>query len=170
MATTAAVSVALPEVKLFDRWGFDDLEWTKRRCHPNWFCWCCKTSSSDISPLRGVNQALYLLTTGARESAFRNIKTIAESTYAIEKKDEIESELLSLQDNPLAPISSCGVKNLSDPRAIRLPSTCCYFINCNIPIRSFGFFVFIPRYAAALDAIIEHFFALLSEVCTEFKQ
>ncbi|KAK9088000.1 hypothetical protein Syun_030394 [Stephania yunnanensis] len=32
----------------------------------------------DISPLRRVNQALYLLTTGARESAFRNIKTVAE--------------------------------------------------------------------------------------------
>jgi small subunit ribosomal protein S5e len=31
-----------------------------------------------ISPLRRVNQAIYLLTTGARESAFRNIKTIAE--------------------------------------------------------------------------------------------
>ncbi|CDP16518.1 unnamed protein product [Coffea canephora] len=30
----------------------------------------------DISPLRRVNQAIYLLTTGARESAFRNIKTI----------------------------------------------------------------------------------------------
>ncbi|KAK9906044.1 hypothetical protein M0R45_000089 [Rubus argutus] len=33
----------------------------------------------DISPLRRVNQAIYLLTTGARE--FR---------YAIKKKDEIE--------------------------------------------------------------------------------
>ncbi|KDO70778.1 hypothetical protein CISIN_1g028585mg [Citrus sinensis] len=32
----------------------------------------------DISPLRRVNQAIYLITTGARESAFRNIKTIAE--------------------------------------------------------------------------------------------
>ncbi|RWR73247.1 40S ribosomal protein S5-like protein [Cinnamomum micranthum f. kanehirae] len=32
----------------------------------------------DISPLRRVNQAIYLLTTSARESAFRNIKTIAE--------------------------------------------------------------------------------------------
>jgi small subunit ribosomal protein S5e len=32
----------------------------------------------DISPLRRVNSAIYLLTTGARESAFRNIKTIAE--------------------------------------------------------------------------------------------
>ena len=32
----------------------------------------------DISPLRRVNQALYLLTTGAREASFRNIKTIAE--------------------------------------------------------------------------------------------
>ena len=32
----------------------------------------------DISPLRRVNQAIFLLTTGARESAFRNVKTIAE--------------------------------------------------------------------------------------------
>ena len=32
----------------------------------------------DISPLRRVNQAIYLLTTGARESAFRNIKTTTE--------------------------------------------------------------------------------------------
>lgn len=49
-------------------------------------------------------QALYLITTGARESSFRNIKTIAEcladeiinaargssNSYAIKKKDEIE--------------------------------------------------------------------------------
>lgn len=32
----------------------------------------------DVSPLRRVNQAIWLITTGARESAFRNIKTIAE--------------------------------------------------------------------------------------------
>merc|ERR1711964_250195 len=58
----------------------------------------------DVSPLRRVNQAIYLLTTGARNSAFRNIKTIAEcladeimncakessNSYAIKKKDEIE--------------------------------------------------------------------------------
>ncbi|XP_023739340.1 40S ribosomal protein S5 [Lactuca sativa] len=58
----------------------------------------------DISPLRHVNQAIYLLTTGACESAFRNVKTIAEcladelinatkgssNSYAIKKKDEIE--------------------------------------------------------------------------------
>merc|ERR1711977_679671 len=58
----------------------------------------------DISPLRRVNQALWLLTTGARESAFRNIKSIAEclaeelqnaakgssNSYAIKKKDELE--------------------------------------------------------------------------------
>lgn len=50
------------------------------------------------------SQALYLITTGARESSFRNIKTIAEcladeiinaargssNSYAIKKKDEIE--------------------------------------------------------------------------------
>ena len=58
----------------------------------------------DISPLRRVNQAIYLLTTGAREAAFRNVKTIAEcladelinaakgssNSYAIKKKDELE--------------------------------------------------------------------------------
>mmetsp|Transcript_1757 Transcript_1757/g.6323 ORF Transcript_1757/g.6323 Transcript_1757/m.6323 type:complete len:130 (+) Transcript_1757:650-1039(+) len=58
----------------------------------------------DISPLRRVNQAIYLITTGAREASFRNIKTIAEcladelinaakgssNSYAIKKKDEIE--------------------------------------------------------------------------------
>ncbi|KAI5394745.1 hypothetical protein KIW84_061386 [Lathyrus oleraceus] len=58
----------------------------------------------DISPLRRVNQAIYLISIGAREAAFRNIKTIAEcladelinaakgssNSYAIKKKDEIE--------------------------------------------------------------------------------
>ncbi|KAK4474121.1 hypothetical protein MN116_003425 [Schistosoma mekongi] len=32
----------------------------------------------DVSPLRRVNQAIYLLCTGAREAAFRNVKTISE--------------------------------------------------------------------------------------------
>ncbi|KAK9712593.1 ribosomal protein S5 [Basidiobolus ranarum] len=58
----------------------------------------------DVSPLRRVNQAVHLLTTGTRESAFRNVKTIAEcladelinaakgsaNSYAIKKKDELE--------------------------------------------------------------------------------
>lgn len=58
----------------------------------------------DVSPFRRVNQALYLLATGAREASFRNVKTIAEcladelinaskgssNSYAIKKKDEIE--------------------------------------------------------------------------------
>jgi len=58
----------------------------------------------DVSPMRRVNQAIYLMTTGARNSAFRNIKSIAEcladevinaandsqNSYAIKKKDEIE--------------------------------------------------------------------------------
>ena len=58
----------------------------------------------DVSPLRRVNQAIWLLCTVAREAAFRNIKTIAEcladelinaakgssNSYAIKKKDELE--------------------------------------------------------------------------------
>ena len=32
----------------------------------------------DVSPMRRVNQAIWLLCTGSRESAFRNVKTIAE--------------------------------------------------------------------------------------------
>ncbi|SCU85263.1 LAME_0D00716g1_1 [Lachancea meyersii CBS 8951] len=58
----------------------------------------------DVSPLRRVNQAIALLTIGAREASFRNIKTIAETlaeelinaakgsstSYAIKKKDELE--------------------------------------------------------------------------------
>jgi len=58
----------------------------------------------DMSPFRRVNNALYLITQGAREATFRNIKTIAEcladeiinaakgssNSYAIKKKDEIE--------------------------------------------------------------------------------
>ena len=58
----------------------------------------------DVSPFRRVNQALYLIAIGAREAAFRNIKSIAEcladeiinaskgssNSYAIKKKDELE--------------------------------------------------------------------------------
>jgi len=58
----------------------------------------------DVAPLRRVNQAIWLLCTGAREAAFRNVKTIAEcvadelinaakgssNSHAIKKKDELE--------------------------------------------------------------------------------
>jgi len=58
----------------------------------------------DVSPLRRVNQAIWLLCTGARDTSFRNIKTIAEcladelinaakgssNSHAIKKKDELE--------------------------------------------------------------------------------
>ena len=64
---------------------------------------CFRVSSLPSYPLVW-RQALYLITTGARESSFRNIKTIAEcladeiinaargssNSYAIKKKDEIE--------------------------------------------------------------------------------
>jgi len=58
----------------------------------------------DVSPLRRINSAIQLITMGARESAFRNVKTFSEclsdelinaargssNSYAIKKKDEIE--------------------------------------------------------------------------------
>ena len=58
----------------------------------------------DVSPLRRINIALQLITAGARESSFKNLKTISEclsdelinaargssNSFAIKKKDEIE--------------------------------------------------------------------------------
>ena len=58
----------------------------------------------DVAPMRRVNEAIYLMCKGARDSSFRTIKTIAEcladelvnaakgssNSYAIKKKDEIE--------------------------------------------------------------------------------
>ena len=37
-----------------------------------------RRQACDVSPIRRVNTAIYLITTGAREASFRNIKTIAE--------------------------------------------------------------------------------------------
>ena len=59
----------------------------------------------DVSPLRRVNQAIYLMTNGARDRAVKTQKTIAEiladeiintekgnvqSSYALKKREEIE--------------------------------------------------------------------------------
>merc|ERR1711971_1553363 len=78
--------------------------WPPRGLNPYRKSWNCQASSFDVSPLRRVNQAIWLLCTGAREAAFRNIKSIAEclsdelinaakgssNSYAIKKKDELE--------------------------------------------------------------------------------
>jgi small subunit ribosomal protein S5e len=58
----------------------------------------------DVAPFRRVNQALYQMGNGVRESSFRTVKTLAEcladeivngakgssNSYAIKKKDELE--------------------------------------------------------------------------------
>lgn len=63
-----------------------------------------KKSAVDVSPMRRINIALYLMSVGARKSAFRNIRSMAEcladeiiacaqgaaSSYALRKKEEIE--------------------------------------------------------------------------------
>lgn len=63
-----------------------------------------KKSSVDVSPMRRINLALYLITMGARKASFRNIRNISEcladeiiacsqgnpNSFAIRKKEEIE--------------------------------------------------------------------------------
>jgi len=63
-----------------------------------------RRQACDVSPMRRVNQAIWLICTGARNAAFRNTKTMAEcladelmnaskgssNSYAIKKKDELE--------------------------------------------------------------------------------
>lgn len=63
-----------------------------------------KRQAVDVSPLRRVNQSFYLMSLGARNSSFRNIRSIAEcladeiinaskgnaNSFAVKKKDEIE--------------------------------------------------------------------------------
>ena len=63
-----------------------------------------KRQAVDVSPLRRVNQAITLITTAARESSFRNIKSVSEcladelinaakanpNSSAMKKKEEIE--------------------------------------------------------------------------------
>merc|ERR1711879_611859 len=63
-----------------------------------------RRQACDVSPMRRVNQAIWLITTGAKNAAFRNMKTIAEcladdlmnaakgssNSFAIKKKDELE--------------------------------------------------------------------------------
>ena len=59
----------------------------------------------DVSPMRRVNQAIYLMTKGSRESAFRSLKSLPEcladeiinaakgstgNSFSVRKKDEIE--------------------------------------------------------------------------------
>ena len=63
-----------------------------------------KRQAVDVSPFRRVNQAFYMMCQGARQSSFRNIRSIAENladeiinaskansnSYAIKKKEECE--------------------------------------------------------------------------------
>ena len=63
-----------------------------------------KKSAVDVSPMRRINQSIYLICSGARKSSFRSIRNISEcladeilacaagsqSSFAIRKKEEIE--------------------------------------------------------------------------------
>ena len=63
-----------------------------------------KKSAVDVSPMRRINLAIYMMTVGARKASFRNIRNISEcladeiiacsqasmSSYAIRKKDDTE--------------------------------------------------------------------------------
>jgi len=63
-----------------------------------------KKASVDVSPMRRINLALYLIVSGARKASFRNVRNIAEcladeiiacaqaspNSFSIRKKEEIE--------------------------------------------------------------------------------
>uniref|UniRef100_A0A4W4FPD5 Small ribosomal subunit protein uS7 domain-containing protein n=1 Tax=Electrophorus electricus TaxID=8005 RepID=A0A4W4FPD5_ELEEL len=121
--TTPAVTET-PEIKLFGKWSTDDVQINdislqnplqilvnaiinsgpREDSTRIGRAGTVRRQAVDVSPLRRVNQAIWLLCTGAREAAFRNIKTIAEcladelinaakgssNSYAIKKKDELE--------------------------------------------------------------------------------
>uniref|UniRef100_A0AC11BCW1 Ribosomal protein S5 n=3 Tax=Laurasiatheria TaxID=314145 RepID=A0AC11BCW1_SHEEP len=118
---TAAPAVAeTPDIKLFGKWSTDDVQINdislqvlvnaiinsgpREDSTRIGRAGTVRRQAVDVSPLRRVNQAIWLLCTGAREAAFRNIKTIAEcladelinaakgssNSYAIKKKDELE--------------------------------------------------------------------------------
>jgi len=92
----------------------------------------------DVSPLRRVNQAIHLLTIGAREAAFRNVKSVAEclaeelinaakgssNSYAIKKKDELERYVQHLICNMIARLILFAVSpNLTVKQFILRPFT-----------------------------------------------
>uniref|UniRef100_A0A8D2DEA1 Ribosomal protein S5 n=1 Tax=Sciurus vulgaris TaxID=55149 RepID=A0A8D2DEA1_SCIVU len=122
-AATPAVAET-PDIKLFGKWSTDDVQINdislqnplqvlvnaiinsgpREDSTRIGRAGTVRRQAVDVSPLRRVNQAIWLLCTGAREAAFRNIKTIAEcladelinaakgssNSYAIKKKDELE--------------------------------------------------------------------------------
>uniref|UniRef100_A0A8C2ITK3 Ribosomal protein S5 n=1 Tax=Cyprinus carpio TaxID=7962 RepID=A0A8C2ITK3_CYPCA len=87
-----------PEIKLFGKWSTDDVQINdislqnplqilvnaiinsgpREDSTRIGRAGTVRRQAVDVSPLRRVNQAIWLLCTGAREAAFRNIKTIAE--------------------------------------------------------------------------------------------
>uniref|UniRef100_A0A8W8KZ26 Small ribosomal subunit protein uS7 domain-containing protein n=1 Tax=Magallana gigas TaxID=29159 RepID=A0A8W8KZ26_MAGGI len=119
-----APAVELPEIKLFGKWSSDDVQVSdisltnplqvlvnaiinsgpREDSTRIGRAGTVRRQAVDVSPLRRVNQAIWLLCTGAREASFRNIKTIAEcladelinaakgssNSHAIKKKDELE--------------------------------------------------------------------------------
>uniref|UniRef100_A0A8C5BPA9 Small ribosomal subunit protein uS7 domain-containing protein n=1 Tax=Gadus morhua TaxID=8049 RepID=A0A8C5BPA9_GADMO len=121
---TAPAVAESPEIKLFGKWSTDDVQINdislqnplqvlvnaiinsgpREDSTRIGRAGTVRRQAVDVSPLRRVNQAIWLLCTGAREAAFRNIKTIAEcladelinaakgssNSYAIKKKDELE--------------------------------------------------------------------------------
>lgn len=84
----------------------------------------------DVSPLRRVNQAIYLICTGARNSAFRNIKSISEcladeimnaakessNSYAIKKKENACLSGLSMVATENRVCKSCRMRSSVWPR------------------------------------------------------
>uniref|UniRef100_A0A8C3C6D8 Ribosomal protein S5 n=1 Tax=Cairina moschata TaxID=8855 RepID=A0A8C3C6D8_CAIMO len=95
---TAPAVTETPDIKLFGKWSTDDVQINdislqnplqvlvnaiinsgpREDSTRIGRAGTVRRQAVDVSPLRRVNQAIWLLCTGAREAAFRNIKTIAE--------------------------------------------------------------------------------------------
>lgn len=88
----------------------------------------------DVSPLRRVNQAIWLLCTGARHASFKNVKSLSEcladelvaaskgssTSYAVKKKDELERVAKSVSNKFLSLTLFFSLDNYLEPIRDRL--------------------------------------------------
>jgi len=81
----------------------------------------------DVSPLRRVNQSIALLTIGAREAAFRNIKSVSEC-LAEELINAAKGSSVSLYSTSSV---NCIKSSLESGSCVRFSSLACSVFSCS---------------------------------------